>query len=48
MRIYPISPMEQVELDKFLEENLRKGHIHPLKSPQMAPFFSVDKKDGKL
>jgi hypothetical protein len=47
-KTYPLSPMEQVELDKFLEGNLQKGYIYLSKSSQMASFFFVDKKDGKL
>jgi hypothetical protein len=47
-KLYPLSPKEQEELDKFLDEQLRKGYIIPSKSPQTAPFFFVDKKDGKL
>jgi histone acetyltransferase (RNA polymerase elongator complex component) len=31
MKIYPLSSMKQVELYKFLEENLRKGYIHFVK-----------------
>jgi hypothetical protein len=37
--MYTLSPREQKELDLFLEENLRTGHIRPLKLPQAAPFF---------
>ena len=46
---YNLTPIEQVELDKFLKENLEKGYIQPLKSPMASPFFFVSKKDaGKL
>ena len=47
-KIYPMSPMEQEELDRFIEENLRKGYIRPSKSPMASPVFFVKKKDGKL
>ena len=47
-KIYPLSPSEQVELDKFIEENLRSGRIRPSKSPQAAPVFFIKKKDGSL
>jgi hypothetical protein len=47
-KIYPMSVNEQEELDKFLEENLRKGYIRPSKSPLSSPVFFVKKKDGKL
>ena len=47
-KLYPLSPIEQVELDKFLEENLASGRIRLSKSPMAAPFFFVKKKDGSL
>ncbi|KAF8824205.1 hypothetical protein HHX47_DHR8000208 [Lentinula edodes] len=47
-KIYPMSLNEQEELDRFLEENLRKGYIVPSKSPISSPVFFVKKKDGKL
>ena len=47
-KVYPMSPNEQEELDRFLEENLRKGYIRPSKSPLASPVFFVKKKDGKL
>ena len=47
-KIYPMSLNEQEELDKFLDENLRKGYIRPSKSPLASPVFFVKKKDGKL
>ena len=46
-KVYPLSPEEQKEQDKFLEENLRKGYIRPSKSPMASPFFFVSKKDSK-
>ena len=45
---YSLTPQEQVEMEKFLKENLEKGYIRPSKSPMASPFFFVDKKDGKL
>jgi len=47
-KVYPLSPVEQKELDSFLEENLRTGQIHPSKSPMAAPVFFIKKKDGSL
>ena len=47
-KTYPLSPVEQKELDTFLDENLAKGYIRPSKSPMASPFFFVKKKDGKL
>ena len=47
-KVYPMSPNEQEELDRFLQDNLRKGYIRPSKSPLASPVFFVKKKDGKL
>ena len=47
-KVYPMSPNEQEELDRFLQDNLRKGYICPSKSPLASPVFFVKKKDGKL
>jgi len=47
-KVYPLSPVEQKELDSFLEENLRTGRICPSKSPMAAPVFFIKKKDGSL
>lgn len=47
-KIYPLSPNEQVELDAFLDENLKSGRIRPSKSPMASPVFFVKKKDGSL
>ena len=45
---YSLTPQEQIEMEKFLKENLEKGYIRPSKSPMASPFFFVDKKDRKL
>ena len=45
---YNLTPVEQLELDNFLKENLEKGYIWPSESPMASPFFFVSKKDGKL
>lgn len=47
-KVYPLSPKEETVLDKFIEENLRKGYIHHSMSPMASPFFFVGKKDGSL
>jgi len=47
-KVYSLSPVEQKELDSFLEENLRTGQIRPSKSPMTAPVFFIKKKDGLL
>ena len=39
---------EQEELDRFLDESLRKGYITPSKSPIASPVFFIKKKDGRL
>ena len=46
-KVYSLSPEEQKEQDKFLEENLRKGYIRPSKLPMASLFFFVSKKDSK-
>jgi len=48
LKVYPLSPLEQTELDAFLEENLRNGQIRPSKSPIAAPVFFIKKKDALL
>jgi len=47
-KVYPLSPVEQKELDSFLEENLCTGRICLSKSPMAAPVFFIKKKDGSL
>ena len=47
-KVYPMSPIEQRELDSFLEENLKSHRIRPSKSPMASPVFFVKKKDGNL
>jgi hypothetical protein len=47
-KTYNLTPEEQIELDKFLKENLEKGYIRPSQSPMASPFFFVGKKDGRL
>jgi len=48
LKVYPLSLLEQAELDVFLEENLRTRHIWPSRSPIAAPVFFIKKKDGSL
>jgi hypothetical protein len=47
-KVYPMLLNEQEELNRFIEENLRKGYIQPSKSPLASPVFFIKKKDGKL
>ena len=48
LKVYPLSPVEQKELDSFLEENLYTRRIHPSKFPMAALVFFIKKKDGSL
>jgi Reverse transcriptase (RNA-dependent DNA polymerase) len=45
---YNLTLAEQIELEKFLKENLKKGYIWPSQSPMAFPFFFVSKKNSKL
>jgi len=47
-KVYPLSLLEQAELDAFLEENLRTRRIRPSKSSMAALMFFIKKKDGLL
>jgi len=47
-KVYPLSLLEQAELDAFLEENLHTRRIRPSKSPIVAPVFFIKKKNGSL
>ena len=42
--IIPLSPAEQEEVTVSLDDQLKKGYIHPSKSPQTSPVFFVPKK----
>ena len=46
-RLIPLSVDEQKEVEAFLDDQLAKGYIRPLISPQTSPIFFVPKKDGK-
>ena len=46
-KVYPLLREKKEEVKEFIKEQLRKGYIQLLKSPQMAPVFFVGKKDGK-
>ena len=46
-KVYPLLREEREEVKEFVKEQLRKGYIRLLKSPQTAPVFFVGKKDGK-
>jgi len=44
-RIYPLSKDKREEVQKFVDDQLRKGYIRPSRSPQMSLVFFVGKKD---
>ena len=46
-RTYLISREEKEKVREFMEEQLRKGYIRPLKLPQTLPIFFVEKKNKK-
>ena len=46
-KIYPLLRIEREEVQEFVKNQLRKGYIRPLKSPQMSLVFFVPKKDGR-
>ena len=46
-KVYLLSREEREEVHEFINEQLRKEYIRPLKSSQMAPVFFVGKKNGK-
>jgi len=45
-RIYPLSKDKREEVQKFVDNQLRKGYIKLLKSSQMSLVFFVGKKNG--
>jgi hypothetical protein len=47
-KVYPMTLMEQTEIDTFLEEALATGCIRQSKLPLGALVFFIKKKDGKL
>jgi len=46
-KVYLLSRREREEVREFIREQLRKGYIWPLKSPQTALVFFIGKKNGK-
>jgi hypothetical protein len=47
-KVYPISPLEQKELDAFIVDGLSTGCICPSKSPVASTVFFIKKKDRAL
>jgi len=45
-RVYPLSRNKKKEVQKFVDEHLKKGYIRPSKLPQTSLMFFVGKKDG--
>ena len=45
-KVYPLFRNEREEVQKFVNEHLKKGYIQPSKSQQMSLVFFVGKKDG--
>jgi len=45
-KVYPLSRNEREEVQKFVDEHLKKGYIRPSKSQQTSPVFFIGKKDG--
>ena len=45
-KVYPLSRNEREEVQKFIDEHLKKGYIRPSKLQQTLPVFFVGKKDG--
>jgi len=46
-KVYPLSREKREKVYEFIQEQLRKEYIKPLKLLQTAPVFFVGKKDGK-
>ena len=46
--VYPMTQVEDMALDDWLDEQLAKGYIRPSISPYASSFFFIKKKDGKL
>src|SRR5882724_5012692 len=47
-KVYPLAPVEQKQLDEFLDENLKSQCICPSKLPMASLVFFIKKKDGSL
>jgi hypothetical protein len=43
-KVYPMTPKEDTMTKEFIDDNLKKDFIRPLKSPMATPFFFVHKK----
>ena len=45
VRVYPLSRNKKEEVQKFVNEHLKKGYIRPSKLPQTSLVFFIGKKD---
>jgi len=45
VRVYPLSRNKKKEVQKFVNEHLKKGYIRPSKLPQTSLVFFIGKKD---
>ena len=46
-KVYSLSRKKRKEMYEFIEEQLRKGYIRPLKLPQTALVFFIGRKSSK-
>jgi len=46
-KIYPLNQKEEEEMNRFIDDNLKKGFIHKSTSPQVSPFFFILRKTAK-
>src|SRR6202045_12244 len=44
-KLYPLTPEETVEMNRWIDEQLASGRIRPSKSPYASPFFYKREKD---
>ena len=47
-KVYPLTPQEHTEIDKFINKNLTIEYIRSSKLPMALPFFFVAKNSGDL
>ena len=47
-KVYPLNQVEDVAVQEFITNELKKGYIRMSKSPYASPFFFIRKKDSKL
>ena len=47
-KIYPLNQEELQVLKEYIDENLKKGFIHPSKAPHPCPVLFIKKANGEL